>query len=215
MEKEGGTIEWSRTHHAEFKLNKTALICLSKQRIPSADNPRKTIPSPCPSIIIQGHTIPPSKSHKFLGVIFDQDLNFKEHAAYATAKGTKYTLTCNRMIKPTKGIHRRLMKRLYNSVILPKMLYATDIWCSGLVAKGRGKQGGRGVRSFALQMARTQRMAMLIITGGLHSSASNMLDCHANVLPFQQALRKVCHQATLRMATLPNTHPLAKGIKMA
>ncbi|KAG2064524.1 hypothetical protein BDR04DRAFT_1035096, partial [Suillus decipiens] len=30
MEKEGGTLEWSREHHAKFKLDKTALVCLSK-----------------------------------------------------------------------------------------------------------------------------------------------------------------------------------------
>jgi hypothetical protein len=71
MEKDGGALEWSRLHHAEFELDKTALICLSKQRIPSTDNQHKTVPAPRPPIVIQGHTIQPSKSHKFLGVIFD------------------------------------------------------------------------------------------------------------------------------------------------
>lgn len=31
MEKEGGALEWSREHHTEFELDKTALVCLSKQ----------------------------------------------------------------------------------------------------------------------------------------------------------------------------------------
>lgn len=165
---------------------------------------------------IRNHTIHPSKSHKFLGIIVDEDLNFKAHAAHALAKGTKYAMACNRMIRPTKGIHGRLMKRLYEGVIIPNMLYAADVWCAGLVAKGRGKKGGgRGARGFASQMARVQRMAMLSITGGLRSTASDMLDAHANILPFQQNLRKICYRVILRMASLPAHHPLAKGIKTA
>ncbi|KAG2144123.1 uncharacterized protein EDB93DRAFT_1251723 [Suillus bovinus] len=131
------------------------------------------------------------------------------------AKGTKYVMACNHMIKPTKGIHGRLMNRLYKCVVLPKMLYTTDIWCANLVSKGRGKKGGRGTRSFASQMARIQRMATLNITGGLHSSTSDMLDSHANVLPFQQVLRYTCYRATLRMSTLPESHPLSKHITAA
>jgi ribonuclease HI len=149
-------------------------------------------------------------------VIIDQNLNFKEHAAYAMAKGTKYMMTCRRIIRPTRGIHGKLVKRLFESVVLPKMLYAADIWCAGLIAKGRGRKGGgRGARGFASQMARVQRMATLLITGGLRSTATDVLDTHANVLPFQQALRKICHRATLRMATLPAPHPLAKESKKA
>ncbi|KIK42492.1 hypothetical protein CY34DRAFT_30570, partial [Suillus luteus UH-Slu-Lm8-n1] len=97
---------------------------------------------------------------------------------------------------------------LYNSVILPKMLYTTNVWGSELVTKGRGKQGGRKACSFTSLMTRTQRMVTLIITGGFRSSATDLLDCHANILPFQQALCKMCHHTTLRLSTLPESHPL-------
>ncbi|KAG2739808.1 hypothetical protein P692DRAFT_20687733, partial [Suillus brevipes Sb2] len=81
-----------------------------------------------PSITIRNHIINPSHSHKFLGVIIDDELKFKEHAAYALAKGTTYAMACKRMISPTKGIHGQLMRRLYESVVVPKMTYAADIW---------------------------------------------------------------------------------------
>ena len=47
MEKEGGALEWSRTHHAEFKLNKTALICASRICKPDPQHRGKTTPTPC------------------------------------------------------------------------------------------------------------------------------------------------------------------------
>ncbi|KAG2746895.1 hypothetical protein P692DRAFT_20697251, partial [Suillus brevipes Sb2] len=96
------------------------------------------------------------------------------------------------------------------------MLYAADVWCSGLIAKGRGKKSaGRGARGFASKMERVQRMATTMITGGMRTTATDVLDAHTNILPFQQLLRKVCHRATLRMATLDQTHPLHKGTRAA
>ncbi|KAG1888693.1 hypothetical protein F4604DRAFT_1569704 [Suillus subluteus] len=96
------------------------------------------------------------------------------------------------------------------------MLYTADVWCAGLVAKGTGKRlNGRGARGFASKMARVQRMATLMIMGGMRSTASDILDAHVNVLPFQQTLRKICFKSTLRLATLPDSHPLARDIKTA
>lgn len=213
MEKQGGALQWSEEQNAEFELEKTALICLSRKRVPSEEDPRKTIPTPRIPITIRNHVIQPSKSHKFLSVIIDQDLNFKEQAAYTMSKGTAYVMACNRMIQPTKGIHGKLMKKLYEGVIVPKMLYAADVWCAGLVGKGRSKKGGRGARGFASQMSRVQRMAMLLIMGGLRSTATDILDAHSDILPFQQLLRKTCLRAMLCMATQPKSHPLAKKFK--
>ncbi|KAG1867703.1 hypothetical protein F4604DRAFT_1526333, partial [Suillus subluteus] len=212
----GGALEWSEQHHTEFKLEKTVLICLSREYILSEDNPRKTVPAPHPAITIHNHIIQPSKSHKFLSLIVDKNLNYKEHAAYTLTKDTKYTMACTRMIQPAKGIHGKLMKRLFEGVIIPKMLYTTEMWCSGLVAKSRSNQrGGRGARGFTSQMTRVQHMATLLITRGLRSSATNMLNAHTNILPFQQILWKACFRVTLRMATLPSIHPLAKDIQTA
>ncbi|KIK45269.1 hypothetical protein CY34DRAFT_78256 [Suillus luteus UH-Slu-Lm8-n1] len=216
MEKPGGALEWSRNHNAEFELDKTALICVSRRCSPDPSNRTKTIPIARPAITIRQHTIQPSKSHKFLGVIVDEELRFKEHASYALAKGTKYMMACSRMTRPTKGIHGRLLKKLYEGVVVPKMLYAADVWCAGLLEKGRGKKnGGRGARGFAAKMTRVQRMASSMITGGMRSTATDVMDAHANILPFQQLLRKICYRAILRMATLPPNHPLFKGIKSA
>jgi hypothetical protein len=214
MEKRGGTLQWSAEHHTEFELDKTTLVCLSRKQIPCETLPNKSILASKPAVTIHNHKIQPSSSHKFLGVITDENLNFKEHTAHALAKGTKYTMACSRMIRPTKGIKSRLMKRLYEGVVIPKMLYVADIWCAGLVSRGASKKlNSRGVRGFTSQMARVQRMATLLITGGMRSSATDILDAHANILPFQQALHKICFKSMLRMTTLLDSHPLSHDIK--
>jgi hypothetical protein len=216
MEKQNGALDWSREHNAEFELDKTALVCLSRRRVEDEDNPGKTKPAHCPSITIGNHEIRPSRSHKFLGVIIDDELRFKEHAAYALAKGTKYIMTCQWMIRTTKGMKGRWMRKLYKGVVIPKMLYAADIWCTDLISKGRGKSRGRGARGVVSQMARVHRMAAILTTGAMCSTATDLLDAHANILPFQRILRSNCHRATpLRLASLHNDHPLYKGIESA
>ncbi|KAG2745195.1 hypothetical protein P692DRAFT_201841332 [Suillus brevipes Sb2] len=177
-----------REHNAEFELDKTALVCLSRKRVEDEDNPGKTKPAHRPSITIGNHVIRPSHSHKFLGVIIDDELRFKK-----------------RMIRMTKGIK-----------VIPKMLYAADIWCTDLISKGRGKSRGRGARGVVSQMARVHRMAAILTTGAMCSTATDLLDAHANILPFQRILRSNCHRATpLRLASLHNDHPLYKGIESA
>ena len=74
MEKEGGTLEWSRTHHAEFELNKMALVCASSICQPNPQLRGKMTPTPCPSLSIQGTTIWPTETCKFLRVIIDQEV---------------------------------------------------------------------------------------------------------------------------------------------
>ena len=53
-------------------------------------------------------------------------------------------------------------------------------------------------------------MATLAITGVLCSTATDMLDLHADVLPVKFLLQNICHRAILRMASLPPSHPLHK-----
>jgi hypothetical protein len=146
MECKGGALEWSREHHVEFELNKTALLGVSRVRIPDPQTKGKTIPTPCPPITIQGHTIIPSKSDKFLGVFINNELRFMQHAAYAIAKGTKYVLASKRMTKESRGIKARMMKKLYEGVAIPKMLYTADVWETKMIEKGKGKRMTAGER---------------------------------------------------------------------
>ena len=216
MEKEGGALSWGNKHEAEFELDKTALLCVTRGREPDPTNRGKSIPVPRPSITIQGHCVEPQRSCKFLGVIIDKELRFKEHAAYAIAKGTKYVLASGRMSRTTKGLKGRLMKRLFEAVAIPKMLYAIDTWGTELLRKGRGKrEKGWGARGFAKQINKVQRLAAILITGGMRTTATDTLLAHADLLPTILLIRKHCHRAALRMATLPSNHPITKHVKSA
>lgn len=94
-----------------------------------------------PSITLRGTHIRPSKSHKFLGIIIDQELNFKEHTMSALAKGTKWATHYRWLACPSKGISTRYMRQFYTSVVLPRMLYGVDIFLSPPSREGKGSKG--------------------------------------------------------------------------
>ena len=63
LEREGGTYEWSANHNSCFETSKFGLVdfTLSKSK-------------PRPPMTIHGNVITPAPSHKFLGVVVDQEL---------------------------------------------------------------------------------------------------------------------------------------------
>jgi hypothetical protein len=49
-------------------------------------------------------------THKFLGLLMDQELRFKEHANYALKKGEAYISQYRRLTRPTKGVTDKHMR---------------------------------------------------------------------------------------------------------
>jgi hypothetical protein len=84
----GDALDWLQSHNSQFELDKTALVGFSWQRAIDPNHHHRTIPLPQLSIDIGGHIIGPKALHRFLGVILDQGLWFKEQATEALIKGT-------------------------------------------------------------------------------------------------------------------------------
>ena len=87
-----GVKEWSQLHHSHFGIEKFGLLGATRRREADPQRPGKTKRIARPSIIINGHTIRPTTSVKYLGVLMDKELRFTDHANYALAKGTKWVL---------------------------------------------------------------------------------------------------------------------------
>ena len=100
-------FEWADSHNCSFAINKFALIGFMREQkkvkarqypYTREENRRQGTKEKkfeyqalkCPSISLRGTLIKPSKSHKFLGMVINQELNFKEHATIVLAKGMKW-----------------------------------------------------------------------------------------------------------------------------
>jgi hypothetical protein len=58
-------------------------------------------------------------------------------------------------------------------------------------------------------------MAAIHITGALQTTANDVLDAHADILPMELLINKHCHHEAIHLATLPTLHPLHSHVKEA
>jgi hypothetical protein len=210
----GGGLLWFMFHNSEFEDNKLRAVDFTRHREKHPMKRKHTWPIRHPPFVIGNLTITPSPSHKCLGVILDQELHFREHAAYTLAKGTDWVMKFHRLSKPSSGMPAKFARWLFNGIAVPRMLYAADIVCTPILKQPGSKQTSGSV-GFTTKMAQIQRMATLHATGAMCMTATDVLDTHADILPFQLLLNKVCHRAAICLATLPGPHPLNTHVHRA
>src|SRR6266446_4556005 len=67
-------------------------------------------------------------------------------------------------------------------------------------------QATRYIKNY--QMQKLQRLACLAIVGGMKSMPTDLLNAHTGLHPIELTLLRICHRATIRLCTLPTSHPL-------
>lgn len=215
MEREKGIFQWAKEHNCEFGIEKFQLLDASRQTEPNPVQPQKRIPIRRPPLMIGGHRLKPQPYVKFLGVLIDQGLNWKEQGAAALARGAGWLAQFRRIARPKFGVSNAHMHRLYLSTAVPRMLYAADIFLMPTrqgVTRSKVPRGGQGVKS---KLASIQGQAAVVITGGMRTSPRDAAEAHVDIIPFSLLVDKVRQQAAARLATMPGTHPLHKAVKSA
>jgi hypothetical protein len=196
MRRQNGGFTWSKSHNSNFETSKLILMDFLRSQTELR-----------PLLMLRGIPIYPQLTHKFIGVILDQELRWNQQGDHAVAKAAKWTLAFRRLTRPSMGIRPKLLRQLHNTVAVPKLSYAADVWYTPM-HKIEGKTNKSGSVRVTCKLITIQRMATLAITGALKSMATDVLDLHANILPVELLLHKICHCTALRIATLPPSHPL-------
>lgn len=214
MTKQDGGLQWSTEHNSRFEVSKSAILHFSKKSIPDPDSDNGRVPLSRPDLVLNGQTVQEVTSYKYLGITVDAHLKWKEQAQRATANATKWILQFRRLSRPSTGVSAKLMRQLYLAVALPKITYGIDVWYYP-PTKPAGYTKNVGSVAALRNLQKTQRIAALAITGTLRSSPNDYIDIHAGILPMELALLKACHNAMVRLLTLPDTHPLYQIIRTA
>jgi len=202
MSREGGVSDWSSSHNSPLELSKLALIDFAH---PNSKMPRT-------SLQLWNIEVKPIDHARYLGVIFDQHLNWKAQHVHTIEKGAKWTAQIHRITRLSWGIMPKYARRLYISVALPRVLYGADIWCHFTPGKRRGFKARVAAKAVKL-LVTTQRAGALVITGGLRTSPTDTLDAISFLLPAELTIVKICHRAFTCMAMLLADHLLHNHIK--
>jgi len=84
------------------------------------------------AIYLNNKPIPQVQRLKYLGIIFDRKLTFKEHINCITAKCTKLIFSLSKSAKLNWGLNHKALKTIYLGGILPLLLYGTPVWCKAM-----------------------------------------------------------------------------------
>ena len=128
MTKASGGLEWSVKHNSRFKVNKSAIQHFTRKTIQDPENIGRCIQIPNPELKLEGQVVKQVQAYKYLGIVIDSQLNWKEQAQRATANATKWILQYRRLTKPSTGVKIKLIRQLYIAVALPKITYSIDAW---------------------------------------------------------------------------------------
>ena len=201
MNREGGVKDWSKTHSSPLEYSKLTLINFAHRCKKEAS----------PTLYLPQRTIQLVESTKYLGVIFNRNLNWKVHQAYAVEKGAKWAVQIWRLTQPTWGITPKFTEWLFTSVALPRVLYVVDLWCTLVNNEHNGPKTVGSARAIK-QFTSIQRVGALAITGGLRTSPTDALNTSTFLLPTSLTMEKWCFRVIVRMATLPRDHLLHKPV---
>ncbi|OSC96537.1 hypothetical protein PYCCODRAFT_1379002, partial [Trametes coccinea BRFM310] len=205
MDREGGAQQWSHSHNSMFSLDKFGLLNCKAQQ--------KRIGLGPPLHLSDGTSIAPADHHRFLGVLVDQALCFKQHVAAAYAKGSRLVSQIRRLATARNGLTMQAFG-FYLAVVVPSMLYAADTFMTPLRTL-EGHTWQHGSVGHVRRLAAVQRQALLAMTGALRSAPTDALEAHARLLPFDLLVDKLCHRAAVRLCALPDSHPLAPHVRRA
>jgi len=196
LERSRGGFEWSDQHNSCFAPSKFTLIDFTLNRLKE-----------CPPLVVRGDTINPNPTHKFLRVILNQELRWCEHTAYAISKGARYTMLLRCLTRTSQGVPTKLTHQLYQTVVIPCMLYAASVWLRPTYNL-EFNTPLRGSIGTAKRIAQTQPTALLAITGAMRSSPSDSLEIHASLLPGPLLIQCTLYNFLIRISSLPIHHPL-------
>ena len=111
--------KWVAENGFKFSISKTTCVHFHKQRIYTE-----------PTLHLDGQAIPVKDEVKFLGLIFDQKLNFKAHVAYLKKKCQK-ALNILRVVGHTDwGADKSTLLKLYRTLVRSKLDYGCAVYGS-------------------------------------------------------------------------------------
>ena len=109
------------------------------------------------------------RSIKYLGIIFDHKLTFREHINYTAERCTKLIFSLSESAKLNWGIQHAALKTIYTGGIQPLLLYGAPVWTKALDIASNKRRLERVQRLINIKIAKAYRTvskeALCVLTG--------------------------------------------------
>ena len=169
--------KWARKVGVQFSPEKTAVIIFTKKR----GKPNKKLK-------LYGKEVDYVKSTKYLGVIFDEKLTFKEHLEDKIKNAKKALHIAKKAFSKNWGPDPKKIKYLYTGIIRPAITYGSLIWHRAVetnVAKDKLK--------------RLNRLAMLTMAHVRKATPTDSLEVIYDLPPLDLMIKEMAAKAFVRL----------------
>jgi Reverse transcriptase (RNA-dependent DNA polymerase) len=137
----GGIFEWARDHNCEFGIEEFQLLNITGLALNHL-NHKKRIPMLRQTLVLGDKHIPSKDTTRFLGVIVNNKMHWKEQCATVLVKGQDWLIQFGRLTQTSQGIHASYIWQLYLSITVPCMLYAANVIQTTQQNIGKGMKNG-------------------------------------------------------------------------
>jgi cbb3-type cytochrome oxidase subunit 1 len=110
---------WARDNKIIFSQEKSKIMLMTRRK----RKEQKVI-----AVYLNNKIIPQVNNLKYLGIIFDCKLTFKEHVNCMADKCTKLIFSLSKSAKLNWGLGHKALKTIYIGGILPLLLYGAPVW---------------------------------------------------------------------------------------
>ena len=111
--------KWAQNNRLVFNENKSKVMLLTRRKRKG----KKEI-----AVYINNKKLNQVNQIRYLGILFDNKLTFREHINQIEEKYTKLIFSLARSAKITGGLKHKALKTIYTGAILPIILYGAPIW---------------------------------------------------------------------------------------
>ncbi|KAJ5660660.1 reverse transcriptase [Penicillium longicatenatum] len=139
--------------------------------------------------------IAPEQAAKYLGFWLDPQLTFTHHHDKAIIKGSTSLQALRSLAGSTWGASTSAMRRIYQAVVIPQMLYGVSAWYPWH-EKGKCKH-------ISSKFAAIQKRAACLIGGAFKTSAAEALNIELHLPPIGIQMDRISRETALRIRTGP------------
>ncbi len=169
---------WGSENGLRFNPGKTAVVLFTRRK-----------QKPSAPIRVNNVIVEYTHSFRYLGVIIDDKLSWKEHINSRVAKCKAILMATQNMVGKTWGLTPIKVRWLYNTVICPVLTYGCLVW-------------GHAANSFSGKLQQLQRMALVAMTGCIRTTPTKGLNVICDLIPLEFRIKRIAMNARLRTKPL-------------
>ena len=152
--------EWAGNNKIQVNEHKSKTILISRRK----RTERKEV-----MIYLNSRPLTQVQTLKYLGIIIDRKLTFKEHIDYITTKCSRLIFALSKSAKVSWGLRHEALKTIYTGAVLPLLLYEAPVWGKALAKDSYKRKLIRVQRLINIRTAKAYRTvsneALCIING--------------------------------------------------